>query len=85
MLLSERGREQGRAILIRKQDIRNILNGIKNIFARTKSPVSAVGYTTRQKFQYWLVFGGSASMVVSGLLMWFHDQTISMFSSGCGT
>jgi len=80
MLLTARGRDQGRAIMLRKADFGNIATGMKNLFARTQTPISAGRYTTRQKIQYWLVFLGSASMGVSGLLMWFHDRTIAMFS-----
>ena len=80
MLLTARGRKQGRAIMLRKDDFRNVLSGLRTMFSRTKPASTAGRYTTRQKFQYWLVFLGSASMGISGLLMWFHDRTIAMFS-----
>ncbi len=81
MVATSRGRDQGRALAIRKTDLTNIRISFRNIFSKEKTAIRSGRYTTRQKFQYWLVFFGSASMVITGLFMWFHDQTISLFST----
>lgn len=80
MVSTTRGRNQVRAVLIRKTDLANIRTAFANLFSKKKIDIQSARYTTRQKFQYWLVFFGSASMGITGLFMWFHDQTISLFS-----
>ncbi len=80
MIGTSRGRGQGRALMLRKTDLTNIATAFRNLFSKEKTEIRSARYTTRQKIQYWLVFFGTASMGLTGLFMWFHDQTISMLS-----
>jgi len=80
MWLTTRGRSQWAAILLRGEDFRNVKDGWLNLFRKDKVYRPQGRYTTRQKFQYWLVLGGSLSMGATGLCMWFHDTTMALFS-----
>ncbi|NOZ13247.1 MAG: hypothetical protein GXO69_06315 [Acidobacteria bacterium] len=73
LMVTTRGRDQLRRLLFRSSDRKALL------FFKRQSILHG-RFTTRQKLQFWLVVGGSLSMGASGLLIWFHDETMSLFS-----
>lgn len=75
-----RGRAQFRALIFHSSDWKVLSSWFKHLFSANKSEMLQGRFTTRQKLQYWLVVGGSLSMGASGLLIWFHDETMSLFS-----
>jgi formate dehydrogenase subunit gamma len=80
LLLTVRGRDQLRRLFFRTSDWKAFRVSFKHIFSSKRPDTPHGRFTTRQKFQFWLVMGGSLSMGVSGLLIWFHDETMSLFS-----
>ncbi len=80
MVLTARGRDQLSRLLFRASDWKAICLSVRHLFSSERPAVPQGRFTTRQKLQFWLVVGGSLSMGASGLLIWFHDETMSLFS-----
>ncbi len=80
MVFTTRGRNHLSHLLLRGSDWKAFCTSFKNIFSTNRLNTPHNRFTTRQKLQFWLVVGGSLSMGASGLLIWFHNETISLFS-----
>ncbi|RLE19476.1 MAG: hypothetical protein DRJ14_00445 [Acidobacteria bacterium] len=80
LFVTSRGRDQFHRLLFRAADWKAIRASFFNLFSFRRPAIAHGRFTTRQKLQFWLVVGGSLSMGVSGLLIWFHDETMSLFS-----
>ncbi len=80
LLLTTRGRDQLRRLFLHDSDWRAFCTSFKHIFSLHRPNTPHGRFTTRQKLQFWLVMGGSLSMGASGLFIWFHDETMSLFS-----
>ncbi|NOY22044.1 MAG: hypothetical protein GXO70_00850 [Acidobacteria bacterium] len=80
MLLTIRGRDQLHRLFLHASDWQAFCSSFKYIFSSTRPHTLHGRFTTRQKLQFWLVVGGSLSMGASGLLIWFHNETMSLFS-----
>ncbi len=71
--LTKEGRSEFRGLLPRKSDFVDLKNGILYDLLR-KSEKPAFGrYSYREKIQYWAFFIFILLMLLSGIILWFHD------------
>lgn len=78
VVFTERGHDQLMAIIPRFQDLRDLLATLKLNLGMASTAPRFGRFDFRQKFQYWAVAFGVWSMVLSGLVLWFENQSMAV-------
>ncbi len=78
ILFTERGHAQFMHMRPRREDVRDFLQMIRLNLGRPAEQPAFDRFDYRQKFQYWAFFLASASMVLSGLALWFATETMAV-------
>jgi cytochrome b subunit of formate dehydrogenase len=75
LFLTARGRRERRA---RSLGVRDLKDAAAFFVPRSRRPEFG-RYGFAEKLDFWSVLGGSAAMIVTGLLMWFPDLSLRLF------
>lgn len=78
-IFTSRGRSQIRGLLLRWNDIKEAFGILaRNLGIRETAP-APIGFTFYEKLEYWAFIWGSGIMAITGILLWFTTQTLSIF------
>ena len=78
ILFTDRGHAQFMSMRPRRQDVRDLLQVVRLNLGRPAQRPAFDRFDYRQKFQYWAFFIAGASMIVSGLALWFATQAMAV-------
>ena len=78
IMFTERGHAQFMAIMPRAGDLRDFLLTLRHSLGTVAELPAAERFDFRQKFQYWAVGLAVASMVFTGLVMWFATAAMAV-------
>jgi cytochrome b subunit of formate dehydrogenase len=78
ILFTERGHAQFMHMRPRWQDVRDFLQVVRLNLGRGAERPAFGRFDYRQKFQYWAFFLASATMVLSGLALWFATEAMAV-------
>ena len=78
VLFTERGHEQFMQMRPRWQDGRDLLQVMRLNLGRSGERPAFGRFDYRQKFQYYAIFLASASMILSGLALWFASEAMAV-------
>ena len=78
VVFTERGHGQLMAVMPRFQDLRDLLATLKLNLGMASTAPRFGRFDFRQKFQYWAVAFGVWSMILSGLVLWFENQSMAV-------
>jgi cytochrome b subunit of formate dehydrogenase len=78
ILFTERGHAQFMHMQPRWRDLRDFLQVVRLNLGRSTAPPAFGRFDYRQKFQYWAFCLASASMVLSGLALWFATEAMAV-------
>jgi len=78
VLFTERGHEQFMQMRPRWQDGRDLLQVMRLNLGRSAERPAFGRFDYRQKFQYYAIFLASASMILSGLALWFASEAMAV-------
>ncbi|MFH1567010.1 MAG: cytochrome b/b6 domain-containing protein [Gemmatimonadota bacterium] len=78
IMFTERGHAQFMAILPCRADCRDLALTLRHSLGTAAEPAAAEHFDFRQKFQYWAVGLAVASMVFTGLVMWFATAAMAV-------
>ena len=78
VLFTEKGHGQFMHMRPRGQDVRDFLQVVRLNLDRTTERPAFDRFDYRQKFQYWAFAAAGVSMVLSGLVLWFATEAMSV-------
>ncbi|MCS7229711.1 MAG: cytochrome b/b6 domain-containing protein [Candidatus Kryptonium sp.] len=76
---TKEGRNEFKELLPRKKDFLDFWQNIKYMLGKTNERPKYGRYSYIEKFDYWAVYWGMVIMVVSGLILWFHNFFLAIF------
>ena len=76
LLFSPRGRRQLRALRLNRQDLRHLHEQLRRNLGKLASRPRFGHYTYWEKIEYWALIWGTVVMVVTGMLLWFENQSL---------
>lgn len=76
---TKEGRNEFKELLPRKKDFLDFLQNIKYMLGKTNERPKYGRYSYIEKFDYWAVYWGMVIMVLSGLILWFHNFFLGIF------
>lgn len=76
---TKEGRKEFRELLPRKKDFLDFWQNIKYMLGKTNERPKYGRYSYIEKFDYWAVYWGMVIMVLSGLILWFHNFFLGIF------
>lgn len=79
IIFTKEGRNEFKELLPRKKDFLDFLQNIKYMLGKTDERPKYGRYSYIEKFDYWAVYWGMVIMVVSGLILWFHNFFLAIF------
>jgi cytochrome b subunit of formate dehydrogenase len=71
-LLTREGRRELRELLPRVKDFWDFVANVKFMLGLSSERPKFGRYSYSEKFEYWALVWGTAVMVLSGLMLWFH-------------
>ncbi len=71
-LLTREGRRELRELLPRVKDLWDFIANVKFMLGLSPERPKFGRYSYSEKFEYWALVWGTAVMVLSGLVLWFH-------------
>ncbi len=80
VLFTKRGQEQFREMFLTVKDWTDFKQSLSYRLGSTNEPPLYGRYSYRQKLQYWLVAIATFSMEITGLMLWFHNESIAILS-----
>lgn len=78
MALSRRGRSQRRAILPRRQDLRDVAQMVRFYLGRAPHGPAFGRFSYMEKVEYWALLWGSVIMTVTGFALWFNTLALQL-------
>ena len=78
ILFTERGHDQFMQMRPGRQDIRDFVRLMQLNLGRPVLRPAFDRFDYRQKFQYWVFFLAGATMIVSGLVLWFATEAMAV-------
>lgn len=78
-LLTREGRRELRELLPRVKDFRDFIANVKFMLGLSSERPKFGRYSYSEKFEYWALVWGTAVMVLSGLMLWFHRIALAYF------
>lgn len=76
---TKEGRNEFKELLPRKKDFLDFYQNIKYMLGKTDERPKYGRYSYIEKFDYWAVYWGMVIMVLSGLILWFHNFFLAVF------
>jgi cytochrome b subunit of formate dehydrogenase len=76
---TKEGRNEFKELLPRKKDFLDFYQNIKYMLGKTNERPKYGRYSYIEKFDYWAVYWGMVIMVLSGLILWFHNFFLGIF------
>lgn len=76
-LLTPEGRREFRELLPRLKDLWDFVLNIKYMVGLTSERPKFGRYSYSEKFEYWALVWGTAVMISSGLMLWFHSLVLA--------
>lgn len=75
--LTRDGRHNFRELIPRFQDFKDVFQNVWYFLGRSKTGAAFGRFSYMEKFDYWAVYWGMVVMIVSGLMLWFEEKTMS--------
>jgi formate dehydrogenase subunit gamma len=76
-LMTREGRRELRELLPRVKDLWDFIANVKFMLGLSSERPKFGRYSYSEKFEYWALVWGTAVMVLSGLMLWFHRITLA--------
>lgn len=73
ILFTAEGRKEFRELLPRKKDFADMIKSVKYDIGKDEKPPMYGRYSYREKIQYWAFFLFVFIMILSGVVLWFHN------------
>lgn len=80
LVFTKRGKEFIRDMMIRFQDLKDVILVLKHNFGISKSKPRFGRFSYVEKAEYWALIWGTVIMTVTGIAMWFENQFMRWFS-----
>lgn len=77
--LTKDGRHNFRELIPRLHDFKDVFKNVMYFLGRSKTGAAFGRFSYLEKFDYWAVYWGMVIMIGSGLMLWFHNQAMSIF------
>ncbi|MCX8103708.1 MAG: cytochrome b/b6 domain-containing protein [Candidatus Bipolaricaulota bacterium] len=78
-LMTHAGRRELRELLPRVKDFWDFIAHVKFMLGLSPERPKFGRYSYSEKFEYWALVWGTAVMVISGLMLWFHRIALAYF------
>jgi cytochrome b subunit of formate dehydrogenase len=72
------GRHNFRELIPGLHDIKDVFRNVSYFLGRSKAGAAFGRFSYIEKFDYWAVYWGMVVMITTGLMLWFHDATMSI-------
>jgi cytochrome b subunit of formate dehydrogenase len=76
IVFTREGRDQWRYLLPRLKDVRDVVQNVAYFFGLRRDRPRFDRYSYFEKFDYWAVYWGCVIMILSGVVLWFHEQAM---------
>lgn len=73
------GRREFVSLLPKPRDFSDVFHNVLYFFGFSEEAPKFERYSYKEKFDYWAVYWGMVVMIGSGLLLWFHNWSMSAF------
>ncbi|CUU02457.1 formate dehydrogenase, gamma subunit [Candidatus Kryptobacter tengchongensis] len=73
ILFTREGRKEFRELLPRKKDFADFVESIRYDIGKNEKPPMYGRYSYKEKIQYWAFFLFVILMILSGIVLWFHN------------
>lgn len=83
IIFSEKGHAEFLKILVKVQDFRDFIMDILYSLNISKIPPEFEKYSYREKFQYWGAITGVIIMILTGLILWFQEFSMTILPKWC--
>ncbi|MEE9168152.1 MAG: cytochrome b/b6 domain-containing protein, partial [bacterium] len=80
LVFTKRGKEFTRDMMIRFQDLKDVILVLKHNFGISKSKPRFGRFSYVEKAEYWALIWGTVIMTATGIAMWFENQFMGWFS-----
>lgn len=70
------GRREFRELLPKVKDVTDVWKNVLYFFGFSHTGARFGRFSYLEKFDYWAVYWGMVVMILSGLMLWFHDQVM---------
>lgn len=80
IIFTKRGRKVLRDIMIRIQDLKDIIQAMKYYLGFSKEKPRFGRFNYVEKSEYWALLWGTVIMTATGIAMWFENQFMGWFS-----
>jgi cytochrome b subunit of formate dehydrogenase len=81
IFLTERGREEFKAMMPRLVDLKDFLANIRFHTWRSQREVKFGRYDYSQKAEYWALIWGTILMIITGFILWFPGEVVKLLPS----
>lgn len=71
------GRREFLHLLPKPKDFADVFKNVMYFFGFSRTGPKFARYSYIEKFDYWAVYWGMVVMIGSGLMLWFHEQTMA--------
>ncbi|NIM00329.1 MAG: DUF4405 domain-containing protein [Acidobacteria bacterium] len=78
VILARRGREEFRAMVPSRRDLREAVDNLRYHTWRRERPADFGRYDYTQKAEYWAIVWGTALMALTGAVLWFPDLAVKL-------
>jgi formate dehydrogenase gamma subunit len=78
IILRKRGRDEFRAMVPQVQDVKDAYDAMRFYTWRSDKEVEFGRYDYTQKAEYWALVWGTALMALTGVVLWFPEQAVSI-------
>ena len=72
------GRHNFRELFPGLHDIKDVFKNVSYFLGRSKAGAAFGRFSYIEKFDYWAVYWGMVVMITTGLMLWFHNTTMSI-------
>lgn len=79
IVFTKEGRNEFKELLPRKKDFLDFYQNIRYMLGKTDERPKYGRFSYIEKFDYWAVYWGMVIMVLSGLILWFHNFFLAVF------
>jgi len=73
ILFTKEGRREFKELLFRKKDFSDLIASVKYDVGKDEKPPVYGRYSYKEKIQYWAFFIFVVLMILSGIVLWFHN------------
>ncbi len=81
MIATKRGRQLSKYLLPEKKDMQDLIKNIAYNFGLRSQPPEFGHFSYIEKVEYFALIWGTVIMAVTGLMLWFQELTLLLFST----